>query len=76
MEITYVITLISAALCLGILIGHSFGKLDSKYQFEMGKLEGINELWPYVYCNWNRQASPPTGGTTGSSADRTKSPVQ
>lgn len=65
METFDAITLLTAGIALGIIVGHWLGKADQRLEYERGKLDGINTLWPHLVRAWTNELlasrSKPTG---------------
>lgn len=44
-----------AGISIGIVIGHWAAKQEKDLEYERGKLDGINTLWPYLTDAWAKE---------------------
>ncbi|TXH90326.1 MAG: hypothetical protein E6Q78_05125 [Rhodoferax sp.] len=71
MEIFDALSLFSSGAALGILIGHWLARADRRLDYERGRLDGINELWPHLVSAWidavvSKRGKPSTDTQAGS----------
>jgi hypothetical protein len=54
METSDAFTLFTAGLALGLMLGRWLGKAERKLEYERGRIDGINLLWPHLVAYWKR----------------------
>jgi len=52
MEHLDAISTFAAGLALGLVIGHWLRKQTLRLEYERGRMDGINELWPHLVSSW------------------------